>query len=403
MPGPAPWSARAEFAATTAFWTLLTVLLLVRRAMSPFGLVALSPAGAVGVVAEYAVWVALTPAVFALARRFPLGGGRAGLRLAGFVAGGLALAAAVEVARTALLFGLVDLGVLDRVPGGAGRWAGRFRPPGAAPPPFLAVRRLLFVDEFVIYAGVLAAGFARAYALRAVERETEAARLEAQAAGLEADRADLTRQLADARLRALRMQLNPHFLFNALNAVSAYVERDPERAQTMLAQLGGLLRRVLDGDARAEVPLADELTLLRDYLAIQQARFGDTLSVEEDVEPAALDVPVPPLVLQPLVENAVEHGVSRLVGVRGRIAVSARREGTAGGARLVLSVADNGPGPSADRPAPGSGVGLANTRARLRTLYGDAAALRLEEGPDGGAVAVVEIPVPARPPAAPDA
>ena len=392
----APWSARAEFAATTAFWVLLTGLLLVRRAMSPLGFVALSPSGVVGTVAEYAVWIALTPVVFALARRFPLERGRVWRRLAALLAAGFALAAAIELGRAALLLGLVDLGVLDGLPAGPGG-RGRFGPPGQSGPLF-AVRRLFFVDEFVIYAGVLATGFARDYAVRAVERETEAARLEAERAGLEAERADLTRQLADARLSALRMQLNPHFLFNALNAVSAYVERDPERAQTMLAQLAALLRRVLDGDARPEVPLADELALLRDYLAIQQARFGDTLAVEEDVDPAALDVPVPPLVLQPLVENAVEHGVSRLVGTQGRIVVTARREETALGARLYLAIADNGPGP--DGSVRGTGVGLANTRDRLRALYGDAAALRLERGPDGGAVAVVEIPVPARQPAA---
>ncbi len=198
--------------------------------------------------------------------------------------------------------------MLDQLPRGPG---GRGRRVRSGSDPLFAVRHLFFVDEFVIYAGVLATGFARDYAVRAVDRETEAARLEAERAGLEADRAELTRQLTDARLSALRMQLNPHFLFNALNAVSAYVERDPERAQTMLAQLAALLRRVLDGDARPEVPLAEELALLRDYLAIQQARFGDTLAVEEDVDPDALDVPVPPLLLQPLVENAVEHGVGR--------------------------------------------------------------------------------------------
>ncbi|MDT7858393.1 histidine kinase [Rubrivirga sp. S365] len=393
----APWSARAEFAATTAFWVLLTGLLLVRRAMSPFGFVALTPSGVVGTVAEYAVWIALTPVVFALARRSPLERGHVWRRLVGLVAVGLALAAAVEAGRQALLGGLVDVGVLDQLPG---RLGGRPRRGPGAPGPLGAVRRLLFVDEFVIYAGVLAAGFARDYAVRAVDRETEAARLAAERAGLEADRADLTRQLADARLSALRMQLNPHFLFNALNAVSAYVERDPERAQTMLAQLAALLRRVLDGDARPEVPLADELALLRDYLAIQQARFGDTLAIEEDVDPAALGVPVPPLVLQPLVENAVEHGVSRLVGAQGRIVVTAQREEAAGGGtQLRLAIADNGPGP--DGLVRGTGVGLANTRDRLHALYGDAAALRLERGPDGGAVAVVEIPV--RPPSAPDA
>ena len=390
-PSHAPWSARAEFAATTAFWVLLTGLLLVRRAMGPLGFVALSPSGVVGTVAEYAVWIALTPVVFALARRFPLERGQVWRRLAALLAVGFALAAAIELGRAALLHGLEDLGVLDQLPRGPGG-RGPSGPEGADV--FFAVRHLFFVDEFVIYVGVLATGFARDYAVQSVDRETEAVRLEAERAGLEADRAELTRQLVEARLSALRMQLNPHFLFNALNTVSAFIERDPERAQTMVAQLAGLLRRVLDGDGRPEVPLADELALLRDYLAIQQARFGDGLAVEEAVDPDVLGAFVPALVLQPLAENAVEHGVSRLVGSTGQIRVGARTQvGVDGADRLVLTVSDNGPGPDAPTDRPVSGVGLANTRDRLSALYGDGAALTLDSGPDGGAVATVVLPL----------
>ncbi len=382
-PSP-PWSRRTEVAVTTAFWVFLTGLLLVRGVLSPRGPVGLGPYAVARILSEYAAWVVLTPVVFALAQRFPLERGHAVRRLAGFVVFGLAVAAAIELARSALVQGLIDGGALPE------RLARRGR---LRLTPLESVTRLQFVDEFVIYAGVLAAGFARGFAARAVERETESARLSAQAAQLEAERARLEGQLTDARLSALRMQLNPHFLFNALNAVSAYVERDPERAQTMLAQLGGLLRRVLDGDARPEVPLADELALLRDYLAIQQARFGDGLVVEEAVESGVLCALVPPLVLQPLAENAVEHGVSRLAGTPGRIAVAARREtGPGGDERLVLTVTDNGPGGAPPSPRDGGGVGLSNTRDRLATLHGHAATLTLADGPGGGAVATVTLP-----------
>ena len=386
---PAPWSRRTEIAATTAFWVLLTVLLLVRRALGPMGFVSLTVSGVVGTVAEYAVWIVLTPVVFALARRFPLDREHAAGRVAGLLTAGLVIAAAAEVGRLTFLMGLVEVGVLDALPETRGP-----RPPGFQPSPLSAVLRFQFLDEFVIYAGVLAAGFARSYALRAFDRETESARLTAEAAGLQAERAQLEGQLAEARLAALRMQLNPHFLFNALNTVSAFIERDPERAQTMVAQLAGLLRRVLDGDKRSEIPLADELAILRDYLAIQRARFGDGLVVEEDVDPAALDALVPPLLLQPLAENAVEHGVSRLVGLAGRIEIGARIETPADDARqLVLTITDNGPGPDAPGARHGSGVGLANTRDRLQALYGDAARLTLEPAPSGGCVATSTLPL----------
>ena len=377
MSPPAPWSRRTEFAATTAFWLLLTTLLLVRRTLGPMGFVALTPAGVVGTVAEYAVWIAVTPLVFALVRRLPLERGHLGQRIVLHLAIGLAVAAAIEMCRTALLGGLVDAGMLE-IPRGRFGGGGRGGPRG----PLDAVLQLRFIDEFVIYAGVLAAGVARSSAVRALDRESEAVRLEAE-------RARLDEQLTEARLAALRMQLNPHFLFNALNTVSAFIERDPERAQTMVAQLAALLRRVLDGDARPEVPLADEMALLRDYLAIQQARFGDALTVSEHIDADVLGALVPALVLQPLAENAVEHGVSRLVGEPGRVEIGARREPDG---RLVLTVTDNGPGPAAAGTVHGTGVGLANTRDRLEALYGASASLALGDAPEGGAVATVTLP-----------
>ncbi len=186
--------------------------------------------------------------------------------------------------------------------------------------PVRALSHLQFLDELVIYLAILATGFARDYFLRFRERQAEATRLLAETTRLEA-------QLADARLSALRMQLNPHFLFNTLHAVSALVERDPAGVRRIVARLSTLLRRALDETTPQEVPLRDELDFLRGYFDIQRVRFQDRLDVEEDVPPEALDALVPNLLLQPLAENAVEHGVSRLETERGRIAITARREG----------------------------------------------------------------------------
>ncbi len=229
---------------------------------------------------------------------------------------------------------------------------------------------------------VLAAGLARDALVRLREREAEAARLLA-------DRVRLEGQLTEARLSALRMQLNPHFLFNTLNAVSALVERDPSGVRTMIARLSSLLRRVLDDDGATEVPLRDELAFLRDYLDVQRVRFQGGLEVEEAIAPELLDALMPPLLLQPLVENAVGHGVRRLEDGVGRIRLSARRDGD----RLVLAVEDNGPGLTAGDGLGGSGgVGLPNTRARLDALYGADGSLSVRDRPGAGVIAEVTLP-----------
>jgi signal transduction histidine kinase len=178
--------------------------------------------------------------------------------------------------------------------------------------------------------------------------------------------AELERLLTEARLATLRRQLDPHFLFNSLNSVSAYVESEPRRARLMLEQLGDLLRMSLEQAEEQEIPLERELAFVDRYVKLQQARFDDRLEVRVQVAPEALGATVPPLVLQPLVENAIRHGVSKLVG-QGRIELTAWRDGS----RLRLRVQDNGPGLppgwDADRDV---GIGLANTRERLRHLYG---------------------------------
>jgi len=194
--------------------------------------------------------------------------------------------------------------------------------------------------------------------------------------------------LTEARLSALRAQLHPHFLFNALNTVSAYVETDPRRARAMLGHLGDLLRFSLDSEDRREVSLAEEIEALDHYLAIQCARFAGRLRTQVDIPPELLDARVPGLVLQPLVENAITHGLSDLPGA-GEIRVSARGPEN----DLALTVADNGVGLPAgwslDRDA---GIGLSNTRSRLEETYGAAHHFSILPAAGGGVVAEIRIP-----------
>jgi two-component system LytT family sensor kinase len=204
----------------------------------------------------------------------------------------------------------------------------------------------------------------------------------------ELDAARLESALAEARLEALRLQLNPHFLFNALNAVSATLYEQPRAADEMLARIGELLRATLSTNTQ-EHALADELRLLDLYLAIQRSRFGDHLQVDVDVPDDLKHVRVPFLVLQPLVENAMEHAGddhARRVEIRA----------SADGARLDLHVRDHGLGIEA-ASTPGLGIGLGNIQSRLRHLYGEAAGMRLESHADGGAVVSLWLPLKGEP------
>ncbi|MEM6325843.1 MAG: histidine kinase [Bacteroidota bacterium] len=367
-PPPPPWPRTTEAALIVGFWAVLGALALVRLQLSPRG--AAGASGATGpfvvTLVEYGAWAALTPFVFALTRRVPFVEGERLRRGLLYLVVALAAAIAVEWLRQTVF--------LAFFPDDFVRRGFRFGRRGGPPPdPTVGIlTRLRFLDEFVIAVAVLVAGFARDALIRLRAREADAAHLEAQ--------------LADARLAALRMQLNPHFLFNTLHAVSALVERDPAGVRTMIARLSALLRRVLDGSDRHEVPLRDELALVRDYLAIQSVRLGDRLEIVTDIADETLDALVPALVLQPLAENAVQHGIAGVEGP-GTLTISARRES----ARLVVEVRDTGPGPS-DAPSSSSGVGLRNTRERLATLYGETAALTLERGPTGGAIARVMLP-----------
>ncbi len=194
-------------------------------------------------------------------------------------------------------------------------------------------------------------------------------------------------RLTRARLRALQSQLQPHFLFNTLHAISSLMDEDVSAARRMIARLSELLRASLDTEGPI-VPLRQELDTARLYLEIEEVRFEDRLRVTWDVEPDVLDADVPHLLLQPLLENAIRHGVNRLVDA-GELKVRAQRRG----GELEITVDDDGPGPELpDAEAGSQGIGLGNTRARLAALYGDAARLELRARQPRGARAIVRLP-----------
>jgi len=209
---------------------------------------------------------------------------------------------------------------------------------------------------------------------------------------------ELERKLTEAKLEALRMQLHPHFLFNTLNAISTLVHKDANAADEMIANLSELLRATLDTQEQ-EIPLRKEIELLDFYLEIQQVRFGSRLRVEKEMDAKTLDSYVPTLILQPLVENAIRHGLEPKTGV-GALWIKARCE--AGVVRLTVK--DDGAGAKVPGVAsPHSGIGIANTRARLKELYGDQARLVLASASDGGFAAEITLPyrdtaAPAAPP-----
>ena len=199
---------------------------------------------------------------------------------------------------------------------------------------------------------------------------------------------DLESRLARARLDLLRAQLQPHFLFNTLHAVTTLMHRDVHAAESMLTRLADLLRLSLDLRDRQEVTLREEMELTEAYLAIQRIRFGQRLEVSVRIDPSALDARVPTMILQPLVENAVDHGIARRA-TTGHVELNADCEGE----RLRIVVRDDGPG--LDGKALNEGVGLANTRERLEQIHGDRASLQVRS-PDGGGVEA-ELWIPLRP------
>jgi two-component system LytT family sensor kinase len=199
--------------------------------------------------------------------------------------------------------------------------------------------------------------------------------------------AELQRELARAELSALQMQLQPHFLFNTLHVIGVLMHTEPETAHRMIAQLSDLLRMSLDGMAEPEIPLRRELAFVERYLAIQQVRFRDRLSVRYAVGEDVKGALVPNLILQPLVENAIEHGIAPLAR-GGAIEIGAQRRDDF----LEIRVRNDGR-PLSGASGNGSGIGLENTRRRLTRLYGPAAGIALDNVPEGGVEALVRIPL----------
>ncbi len=236
---------------------------------------------------------------------------------------------------------------------------------------FVVLRRITY--QLPIFWGLVGV----AHALRFYEHSKARERHEAE----------LESRLAQARLQALRMQLNPHFLFNTLNSIASLVHEQPQ-AEEMIEALSDLLRLTLSASERQEVTVREELQFLDRYLLIEQIRFGERLQVEKQVEPAALEAIVPILILQPVVENAVKHGIEAQIAP-GVIRIAVERVGE----DLRLEVSDNGRGPVATGEGKlKEGVGLSNTRSRLKELYGGRASLELGPGKTGGFAAQIQIP-----------
>jgi two-component system, LytTR family, sensor kinase len=198
--------------------------------------------------------------------------------------------------------------------------------------------------------------------------------------------AALATELVQARLQALRMQINPHFLFNTLNTISALIHENPDAADRMVVRLSELLRHTFERGDTQEVPLREEMKFLEGYLEIQQMRFGHRLTVDIDVAPDVQDLLVPFLLLQPLVENAIRHGIEPREDP-GRVTIRARRDGD----RLELRIKDNGDGLPAEKLR--EGIGLTNTRSRLTHLYDEEASFDLVNAPGGGLEVRVYLPV----------
>ena len=362
------WPTRTEIAWIVAFWATLGTLTVLQEALEPWEDDPIRPGQIAEAAVEVGLWALATPLVFWVVARAPAERGA----WAGRLLSQAAVVFAVAVAAEALQHGLV-------------RPAFRGPPsPDRAWSLVGSIVRLRILDEVVIGLAILAAAYARAALADARARQGEAERLLTEQARLEG-------QLAAARLAALQMQLHPHFLFNALNAVSALVERDPPGVRTLVARLSSLLRRVLDADGAQLIPLHDEAAFLRDYLDVQRVRFQGRLEVEEAWAPGTARALVPPLILQLLVENAVSHGTAQIEEGVGRIRLAARIEPPGAAGRLVLTVDDDGPGFDGS-PERHGGVGLANTRARLAALYGDRADLSVTVRPGGGVRAEVAVP-----------
>ena len=305
---------------------------------------------------DWFLYALLTPVVLRAGRRFPLRRPFLVRHVLIHIAGALLLCIVWAGLGTLLRMAMFPIPPADEAIRGFASWILTTLPFGVS-----------------VYFAIVGIEHALYYFNEAREREVQAVRLSGQ--------------LAEARLGALRMQLNPHFLFNSLNAITVLVrDRQTAPAERMLELLSDVLRQVLRADATHETVLSKELEFVERYLAIEQVRFSDRLRPVVEADPAALEAIVPSFVLQPLVENALRHGIARRASA-GQLIISARVEGD----QVVLTVRDDGPGLS-NEPVRAGAVGLENLRARLTALYGDRASLTVANAAEGGVIATVRIP-----------
>lgn len=327
-----------------AGWTALAVFLALTASLTYYS-VGQSPNWALSLkrsLAEWWMWALVTPVVSWLATRWPLHGAQRLRNGFKHLAAGTIVATAKTIVDRALLGWIV------------GVW------------PYLLVSTAAL--QLCIYLAIVAAVHMVGYYRRSRERD------------------QLEARLAETRLHLLNMQLQPHFLFNTLNTIAELVHGDAETADRMITDLSELLRRTVAMEATPDVPLATELELLSLYLALQRARFGERLRVSMTIDDEVRQARVPMLLLQPIVENAVRHGLARHVEA-GAITIEAHRVG----ADLLVEVTDDGPGVIDDDVH--EGIGLANTRARLEALYPRATRLTLANADGGGARVSLRLPL----------
>jgi signal transduction histidine kinase len=311
------------------------------------------------------LWFALSPALFWLGRRFPLDRKPYWRTIAIHLPISIIFSFADLALEAAILRGLrVFPDIMSSYP---------------ATLVFLLV--IGFHQGVLTYWSVLGVQYAYGWYRRYEERRQEALRLQLHLSQIES-------QLAQAHLSALKMQLQPHFLFNTLNTIMVLVRQQKGReAEEMLGRLSDLLRCVLEDVQAQEVPLTRELQYLQLYLSIEQVRFQDRLRVDVAADPQVLDAALPHMALQPIVENAIRHGIGRRSNA-GFISITASRVDDT----VEIKIRDDGPGLAPENGTRSRGIGLANTRARLRELYGDAAGLTVQNADDGGVVATMVLP-----------
>ncbi|HBY64302.1 MAG TPA: sensor histidine kinase [Solibacterales bacterium] len=301
-----------------------------------------------------AFWALVTPAILWMARRFPIYAGARVRNICAHLGATLVLSVVQRGAWELVMFAVYSGGKVFE-------------------PAKLFSSIIYGLDYgFLFYWLVLLAAQAAQLYFQYVEGRDRAAQLETQ--------------LVQSQLKALRAQLHPHFLFNTLHTISALVQEDPEASERMIARLSEFLRLSLENAGAHEVPLRRELEFLERYLEIERVRFADRLLVEFDIDPGTLDAAVPNLILQPIVENAIRHGIGRSARP-GKVAIRSRRDNGS----LLMLVEDNGWGLPDVGPIR-EGVGLSNTRARLKGLYGPGHGLELRNSTGGGLEAEIRIP-----------